>query len=109
MNAPLEEQARAIAATSTTPDTQAGHIEDASFWKLRELGVTFFVPEEWVASIGADRATLTVTGRNILTITDYTGPDPEVNGYGSDANFAIRDFLTQPPVRTFVVRVNLTY
>lgn len=107
-NAPLDQQARAVASTFGSPSTDTGHIEDASFWKLRELGATFFVPEAWVARLGANRAALTLTARNLLTITDYTGADPEVNQFGN-ANFNIRDFLTQPPVRTFVVRVNLSF
>lgn len=104
--ASLDQQARAVAGVFY--DTEAGHIEDASFWKLRELGATFFIPESWVARMGANRAELTLTARNLLTITDYTGADPEVNGIGN-ANFRIRDFLTQPPVRTFVARVNISF
>ena len=107
-NAPLPEQARAIAAALASPSTDAGHIEDASFWKLREVGATLFIPEEWLGNIGADRASLTLTGRNLMTWSDYSGPDPEVNGTGQ-SNFFIRDFLTQPPVRTFVARINITF
>ena len=107
-NASLEEQARALSQTVTGDATMDGYIEDASFWKLREVGATFFIPEAWVTNIGADRATFTLTGRNLLTITDYSGADPEVNQFGQN-NFDIRDFLTQPPVRTFVARVNISF
>jgi hypothetical protein len=106
--ASLEQQATAIANVFTADATEAGSIQDASFWKLREVGATFFIPESWVGNIGADRASLTLTGRNLLTITDYRGPDPEVNQFGQ-ANFLIRDFLTQPPTRTFVARVNISF
>ncbi|MBT8336529.1 MAG: SusC/RagA family TonB-linked outer membrane protein [Gemmatimonadetes bacterium] len=106
--ASLEEQARALAVTFTDVSTEDGFIEDASFTRLRELGATFFLPEEWAARFGASRATFTATGRNLLIFTDYTGADPEVNGTGN-SNFRIRDFLTQPPVRTFVFRVNLNF
>jgi hypothetical protein len=34
--------------------------------------------------------------------------DPEVNQEGQ-ANFATLDFLTQPPVRYYTARVNLTF
>ena len=106
--ASLDQQARAIASALAPRATSAGMMEDASFWKLRELGATLFLPESWLARIGADNGSFTLTGRNLLLFTDYTGADPEVNQNGN-ANFAIRDFLTQPPVRTFVARVNLSF
>lgn len=107
-DASLSDQARALGITFTDQATEDGFIEDASFTRLRELGATFFLPEEWAQRFGASRATFTATGRNLLTFTDYTGVDPEVNQFGQ-ANFRIRDFLTQPPVRTFVFRMNLTF
>ena len=50
----------------------------------------------------------TVTGRNLVTWTNYTGVDPELNTAGQ-ANFSTADFLTQPPVRYFTARVNLSF
>jgi hypothetical protein len=57
----------------------------------------------------AGRATLTFTGRNLATWTDYTGVDPEVNDSGAGSNFGTRDFLTQPPVRTFTARLTINF
>ena len=47
------------------------------------------------------------TGRNLLTVTNYTGIDPELNGNGQ-SDFT-RDFLTAPPLTYYLVRVNLSY
>ncbi|MND02233.1 hypothetical protein D3C83_215390 [compost metagenome] len=55
------------------------------------------------------RLSLTLAGRNLLTITDYTGVDPEVNGQGQAANFGTWDFLTQPQVRSFILRLNASF
>ena len=50
---------------------------------------------------------ITVTGRNLLKWTNYTGIDPELNQLGqSDLQ---RDFLTAPPVRTLAERVSLGF
>ena len=104
-NAPLFEQARALDAVLGTGQP---FIEDASFWKLRELAFTLLIPGDLVGRIGADNASLSVTGRNLATWTDYTGLDPELSGQGA-TNFSTREFLTQPPVRTWVVRLNLGF
>ena len=54
-------------------------------------------------------ASLTVSGRNLGVWTDYTGMDPEINWNGSGDNFGISEFLTQPPVRYYTARINLTF
>ena len=110
--ASLEEQARAQ-TQKLSSQTAAGFIEDAWFIKLRELSLTFFAPESWARALRSDRVNLTITGRNLFTITDYTGLDPEVQGQddvgGANGGFLGRDFLTQPPVRSFSARLNVTF
>ena len=108
---PLDLQARAVARRFHGSATNWGFIEDSEFMKLRELTVTFTLPNSWARMIRADNANITVGGRNLATWTGYTGVDPEVNGQGQGAfnGFGVWDFLTQPPVRTFIVRANLTF
>jgi len=103
---PLADQARAVA--SKFLGTDAGYIEDASFWKLREVSLAFQVPQAWVARLGAQRLSLVLAGRNLATWTNYTGPDPEVNQIGQ-SNFLTRDFMNQAPVRYWTVRLNFSY
>jgi hypothetical protein len=49
-----------------------------------------------------------VSGRNLATWTKYNGIDPEVNGQGEN-NFAQRDFLSLPSLRSVNVRLNLGF
>jgi hypothetical protein len=106
--APLDEQARAVARRFHPTFTRAGYIEDSEFVKLRELSLTFNAPAAWAGSLRADRLSLTLAARNLFTITGYTGPDPEVQSAGQN-NFVTQDFLTLPPVRTFLLRANLGF
>lgn len=103
---PLGDQA--AAAGIVFYQTEAGFFQDAGFVKLRELSLTYFAPEEWASRIRASSLSFTVTGRNLATWTNYKGPDPEVNDIGQ-FNFSVADFLTQPPVRYFLARVNVTF
>ena len=100
---PLSKQA-AIAAGYL--GTSAGWMEDASFWKLREVAVTLNAPEDWAARLNTRRLSLTLAGRNLATWTDYTGFDPELNFNGT-SNFSTAEFFTQPPVRYFTARVSI--
>jgi TonB-linked SusC/RagA family outer membrane protein len=108
---PLDLQARAVARRFHGSATNWGYIEDAEFLKLREVALTYNLPDRWAQAIGTQRANLTFAGRNLHTWTGYTGVDPELNqlGQGSFNGFQVRDFLTQPPIRTFIVRANLTF
>ena len=106
--ASLQDQATVAARTFSSTPTVFGLLEDADFLKLRELSITFFAPEHWAGLVRAQAMSLTLTGRNLATWTGYSGPDPEVNQIGQ-ANFATRDFLTQPPVRHYTARINIAF
>jgi TonB-linked SusC/RagA family outer membrane protein len=105
--APVEDRANAMAAW-LDPSFVGGYIEDASFVKWRELNVSVNVPDRYLPTLRASAATLTFGARNLHTWTKYKGLDPEVNGVGQ-SNFGTDDFLTQPQVRYYTVRLNLTF
>lgn len=108
---PLEDQARIAALRFLTPlaaATRRGFMEKSDYMKWRELSVQYTAPSSLANLVGAERMTIGLTGRNLGTITNYSGIDPESNGQG-EGNFAQREFLTLPQLRTFALRVNLTY
>lgn len=107
-NASLEAQAAFIGAQfAQFGATPYGYMEDATFTKWRELSVRFGVPEGVGSRLGVLRgAAITLSGRNLKTWTDYTGLDPEINEGGGNA-FTQAEFNTQPPVRTFSLRLDL--
>ena len=79
--------------------------------KLRELTVSYDLPEDMVASVwsGARHIRLNMSGRNLLTITDYAGLDPEVSNFGSEAVGRGQDVAPFPPSRTFWFSVNVGF
>jgi TonB-linked SusC/RagA family outer membrane protein len=113
--ASLEDQANAAAYTYGDPNgfTEWGFFEPAWFIKLRELSLTFNAPDRIARMLGASRASVTLSGRNLWTIDDYSGIDPEVNGFGQGreggSNFAATDFFSQPQTRHWVARLNLGF
>ncbi len=103
--ASLEDQARAVAFVFE--GTAAGYIEDASFWRLREVSLTFNAPSNWLSSTFS-RMSLTVSGQNLGLWTKYSGLDPEISAVGQN-NFATQEFLSQPPIRMWKARLNLSF
>jgi TonB-linked SusC/RagA family outer membrane protein len=102
----LEEQARWVAYDNE--GTLAGYMEDADFWKLREVSLTMNVPETVHTMFGASDMRLTVAGNNLATWTDYSGFEPEVNGAGQ-ANYNTFDFRTLPPLRMWTLRLDVSF
>ena len=104
----LEEQARAMASARVhfgLDASDAGYVEDGSFWKLREVSLTAMAPSSWARRLGVSDLALTLSGRNLGTWTDYTGFDPEINFNGT-SNFSTAEFLTQPQVRYWTMRLS---
>lgn len=109
----LSMQARALVAFLGKLGSDRGAFEDASFWKLREITARYTAPSSWARRIGASELSLSISGRNLHTWTNYSGFDPEIN-YAPNAKngynpFVASDFLTQPPVRYWTGRVDLTW
>jgi TonB-linked SusC/RagA family outer membrane protein len=107
-NASVTERANAVADYMSNGDFFGGYIEDASFVKWRELSLTINAPARYARMARANTLSLTFAGRNLGTWTKYGGLDPEVNVLGQD-NLGQGDFLTQPQVRYFITRLNLTF
>lgn len=106
---PIEEQAKALATSLFDGSTASfAFAQKADFLRWRELSVTFVAPASIAKSLGADRASLTIAGRNLWITTKYGGIDPEVNTSGQ-TNQSVADFLSQPPVRSWTARFNLSF
>ena len=60
-------------------DDLVGFIEDASYFRLREVGLYYTVPK---FSNTLQRLRFGLSGRNLLTLTDYSSYDPETSTKG---------------------------
>ncbi|MGY6649762.1 SusC/RagA family TonB-linked outer membrane protein [Wenyingzhuangia sp. IMCC45574] len=57
-------------------------LEDGDFIRLRNVALGYTIPKKTVEKMGLSKLRLYVQAQNILTLTDYTGFDPEVGGNG---------------------------
>lgn len=77
------------------------YLEDGTFVKLREISLSYALPETLLESIGVRSLSLELAGRNLYTFTDYSGLDPETNMFGTSTVARGTDFATYPNPRTF--------
>ncbi len=86
------------------------YVQHASFLKLRELTLKYDLPSRFVnrASSGYLRnASLSLTGRNLITWTNYPGLDPEVSNFGSQQIGRGQDVTPFPPTRSYFISIDL--
>jgi outer membrane cobalamin receptor len=91
---------------------QAQYIYDASFVKLRELTLSYELPQRWVGLLlrgSAQSARLEFSGRNLYTWTDYPGVDPEVSNFGSQQISRFIDLAPFPPSRTYYFTISTSF
>jgi TonB-linked SusC/RagA family outer membrane protein len=106
--APLDLQARVIALRETANQSLMGFIEDASFWRLREVAVILTAPDTWARRlVRARTASLQLSARNLAIWTNYTGIDPESN-YNLLSDVPA-DFQTAAPARYLTLRLDLGF
>jgi hypothetical protein len=78
------------------------YVESATFWKLRELSVGYRLPTELVQQLGPmTNAHVSLSGRNLLTISDYSGYDPEVSVFGNQPVARGFDVAPYGPSRSY--------
>ena len=87
-------------------------LQPAGFIKLREVSVSYTLPTEWATKAGADRATVTLSGRNLWYTTDYRFRevmyDPEVSFY-SLSSFNSLDYASLPMMRTWAISMRVGF
>ena len=85
-------------------------VEDGSFLRLRDVTLSYQFGSLIAKKLGFIReAQLSLTGRNLFTITDYTGMDPESS---ASLNNPIRrglDLYNFPNFRTFQIGLNVGF
>ena len=97
--------------TSNKADGYANRILDKSFLKLREATLSYSLPKFIAGKVGAQKASVSVFGRNLLTwlAKDNNTIDPEVSNYGNDLSSEFGEFRTAPPVRFFGASLKVSF
>ena len=87
-------------------------MQDASYFKLRELNVSYNLPTSFTQSIfggNVRHARLSLSGRNLFRVTSYRGLDPEVSNFGNQAIVRNIDVAPFPPSRSFFFSIDLGF
>jgi TonB-linked SusC/RagA family outer membrane protein len=81
-------------------------IEDGSYLKLRNVQLGFRVPGKYLERLKLSQVRVYVNANNLLTLTNYSGLDPEIAG--SNVSRGV-DYGMYPQVRTYSAGLELKF
>ena len=84
-------------------------IEDGTYVRLKSATLSYKLLENNPKFKAIKKASVYVTGRNLLTFTNYSGFDPEVNAFGNSAVELGIDYGTYPQSRTIILGLNVEF
>jgi TonB-linked SusC/RagA family outer membrane protein len=84
-------------------------VEDASYIRLKAVTLGYTVPASALTRLKfVEGFRVYLSGQNLLTFTNYSGTDPEVNTHSGSNTAGGIDFNAFPAFRTFVFGLKLT-
>jgi hypothetical protein len=101
-------------SSNNTPESSRW-LENGSYARIRNLEIGYALPKELLTRYHIDNARIYISGQNLLTITSYTGLDPDVVGNrdpnvpGSTIQQRGVDAGTWPSNRIFSIGFNVGF
>jgi hypothetical protein len=88
-------------------------LDRGDYMRLRRLSVAYNLPSFKIGTVQFDRAQVSLSAMNLLTITNFGGLDPEiardfenVNDRNMSPNIT---YLTPPQERAYFLQINLNF
>ena len=92
------------------------YVKDGSYLRLKNVVLGYTLPQSLLEPIGISSVRFYLTGRNLLTFTDYPFYDPEIGsgaiGTGGSSNLNTARGIDNgyyPQARTYIVGLQLTF
>ena len=93
-----------------------GFPSNASFTRIKDVTLSYNIPQNTIRKAGLEALMLYVSGRNLFTFTDWIGWDPESRqisrGYSSwdgTRGETVYDSSNYPATKSFVFGLNITF
>lgn len=84
-------------------------VEDASYLRLKNIALGYALPASVSNRLQVNSVRFHISATNLITITDYTGFDPEVSSNTYNDAALGTDFNNYPPAKMFNLGVNVSF
>lgn len=91
-----------LGGNSRSNASSSRYLEDGSYIRLRNVNLSYTFPRTTAQRLGLSNLLLYVQGQNLLTITNYSGIDPEMDESGEE-------FFRYPVGKTFTFGLDVSF
>ncbi|MET0393211.1 MAG: SusC/RagA family TonB-linked outer membrane protein, partial [Chitinophagaceae bacterium] len=85
-------------------------VEDGSYLRFKNIQVAYNLPLQTMKAKWMKSAQVYVSGQNLITITNYSWYDPEINAYGGGNSITQGiDYFTYPASKSVTVGIRCTF
>jgi len=98
-----------IPKAGTAVANSSYYVEDGSYLRIKDISLSYNFTGKFLKKIGVTRLQPYITATNLVTFTNYSGTDPEVNEWGSAGGVQGIDWGTYPYSKTFVFGINVEF
>jgi hypothetical protein len=85
------------------------YIEDGSYLRFKNISLAYYVPKSLINRVHMSDVKVYINLQNILTLTKYTGLDPEVGASQTNDNVFGMDNGRYPAARVFTFGLNFSF
>jgi len=82
-------------------------VQDASYFRVREIGLAYNMPRSWFHNVAGVRVGL--SGRNLINVFNYNSYDPEVSNFGSGAISSNVEVTPYPSAKSAYFNITVTF
>jgi TonB-linked SusC/RagA family outer membrane protein len=97
-----------IAFPPSSSNQNSFFVESGSYLRLKNITLSYRFPSQ-LFNDKLKNLSLSISATNLLTITKYSGYDPEVSSYTANDAELGSDFYNYPPARTFTFGLNVSF
>ena len=95
-------------ATGKNGTISTWHIEDGSYFRIRDITFGVTLPKKWTNHAGLEKVRAYFTAYNPFTFSNYSGYNPEVSQNSNPLTPGI-DYGTYPVARSYVFGLNVSF
>jgi len=99
-----------VIKTSSQPQISDRFVEDGSYMRFKNIQLTYTLPVSTLNINWLSNAQIYVSGQNLITLTNYSWYDPEINSYGGANSTQLGiDHYGYPTAKSYTVGLRLGF
>lgn len=85
------------------------YVEDGSYLRFKDITLNYSLPSKWTRKFLCENLTISVSLKNLWTITNYSGYDPEVSRFANNNLSMGADYGSYPMAKSYEFGIRMNF